>query len=326
MPLREAVTRLLPRPRTTLDEPLPAAAPANRLQAWIAGAGGSPQRQHVNPATLLIAGVLNILGAVLFGFVAQFTILGTLEHNRDQGVAYDDLRLAMAEGTAPVGPLEGKPLERGAPVARLTIREIGLKEVVLEGTTSHVLRSGVGHRRDTVLPGQIGTSVLMGRRMAFGGPFSEIGTMAEDSEIKVVTGQGEAIFKVVGVRRAGDPQPQPLPAGGARLTMITTDGSRFAPKDVLRVDADLVGKAFDPAPPAFTAVTLPENERVLEGQPGALGAVTGWGFLLTCAALGVTVLRLRWGRWQAWLVAVPVLAFLGLETGAAVACLLPNLF
>ena len=37
--------------------------------------------------------------------------------------------------------------------------------------------------------------------------------------------QGEVHFKVVNVRRAGDPYSQPLPAGGARLILGTAEGS-----------------------------------------------------------------------------------------------------
>ncbi len=270
--------------------------------------------------------MLYMLAAILFGFLAHVTILGTLEHNRDQQVAYDDLRLSMAEGTPPVGPVEGKAIALGEPIARMAIPAIGLEEIVLAGTTSGVLRSGPGYRRDTVLPGQAGTSVVMGRRMAFGGPFSAIGQLVAGDEIKVVTGQGEALYKVLGVRRAGDPQPPRLAAGGGRITLITTTGSRFAASGVDRVDADLVAAAQPAATPAFTAATLPANERVLGGEPGGLGPAVAWGALLAVGAFFVTGLRTYWGRWQTWVVAIPVLGYLGMEVTDNAARILPNLF
>ncbi|MGQ0630600.1 MAG: sortase [Sporichthyaceae bacterium] len=271
---------------------------------------------------MLIATSMTILAALLFGFLAQVTVLGTLKHNRDQQVAYDDLRLRLAEGTAPVGPVDGQPLAKGIPIARISIPSVGVREVVLAGTTSEVLRSGIGHRRDTVLPGQSGLSVLMGRRMAYGGPFSQLGFLIRGDEIRIVTGQGEAVYAVVGVRVAGDPQSPP---NAARLTLITTSGPRFAPEDALRVDADLVSTPFPAATPAFTALDLPADERAMKSEPGALADISVWGILLFAAAIAVTWLRLIWGRWQAWLVGVPVIGWLGTVVADNATRLLPNL-
>ncbi len=44
-------------------------------------------------------------------------------------------------------------------------------------------------------------------------------------KIEVVDGAGRKVFKVIGVRRAGDPLPQPAPEGAARLTLVTAEGS-----------------------------------------------------------------------------------------------------
>lgn len=301
----------------------PAPSPKKLLHGWLSG---TPRATRPGPAptrsAALTGACLSILAALLFGLLAHLTVIGTLEHNRDQQVAYDDLRLALAEGTAPVGPLAGQPLASGTPLARLTIPAIGLKEVVLEGTSAGALRSGVGHRRDTVYPGQAGTSIVMGRRMTFGGPFSQLSTLVAGDEIRVETGQGQTTYRVVALREAGDPIPA---AAVARLTLITTAGSRFAPTDLFRVDADLVGTAFPAASPAFTPQNLPAAERALKGDPGGLAGAVGWGMLLCAAAVAITWLRLRWGRWQSWLIAVPTLGFLGLSVADHVAQLLPNL-
>ena len=81
------------------------------------------------------------------------------------------------------------------------------------GTTSGVLFDGPGHRRDTPLPGQQGTSLIMGRRAAFGGPFAGIDDLEKGDRIRVTTGQGAFDFDVIGVRHEGDPTP-PLPRAG----------------------------------------------------------------------------------------------------------------
>ena len=124
-------------------------------------------------ATWLPGAAVLLLTTLLVVFLADLSVVGALRHYRDQRTAYDGLRAALAEGTAPVGQTdaEGQLLPLGTPVALLEIPQIGLREVVLEGTTAGVLVSGPGHRRDSPLPGQAGTSVLFGRQAAFGGPF-----------------------------------------------------------------------------------------------------------------------------------------------------------
>jgi sortase A len=62
----------------------------------------------------------------------------------------------------------------GTPVALLEIPRLGLREVIVEGTSSDPMMSGPGHRRDTPLPGQVGTSVIAGWRATYGGPFRSI--------------------------------------------------------------------------------------------------------------------------------------------------------
>lgn len=295
--------------------------PSDRLRYWLMGKS-TPRAYEPTPGEALSSTVLIAFAAMLFGLFAQMTVVGTLQHNRDQQIAYDDLRLSMAEGTTPVGPVEGAAIAKGTPLARLVIPSIGVKEIVLEGTTSGVLRSGVGHRRDTVYPGQVGTSVLMGRRMTYGGPFSKLGSLSVGDDISVQTGQGSATYRVVALREPGDNTP---PVTSARLTLVTTLGSRFAPSDVLRVDADLVGTAFAAGVPAFNAARLPRSEFELNGDPDAMGGVVGWGVLLCAAAVGVQWLRLKWGRWQAWLIAVPTLGLFGVKVADHVAQLLPNL-
>lgn len=320
-PLRPTAVRPGARPPVRRPKPFD---PVERLHRWLAGKP-QPRTGPPLPANLAIVSTcMTILAALLLGIVGQLTIVGNLQHNRDQQIAYDDLRLALAQGTAPVAPPDGKPLAKGTPIARVEIPAIGLKEIVLEGTTATVLRSGVGHRRDTVMPGQAGTSIVMGRRLGYGGPFSELPSLNTGDTIKVTTGQGVANFRVLGVRRTGDPQ-QGLAAGGSRLTLITSAGSRFAPGDALRVDADLEGQPFPAAIPYFRPGNLPGDERVLASEADALNGAVGWGVLLALAGVGVTWLRLNWGRWQAWLIGLPTLGFLGISAADHVCRLLPNL-
>jgi LPXTG-site transpeptidase (sortase) family protein len=279
-------------------------------------------------ATLRVTGaLLSILAALLLGFVAQMTAFGGLQHARAQRIEYADFRGTLAQAKAPVGQVDdgGKLLTLGTPVAVLDIPRIGLHEVVGEGTTAGVLAAGPGHRRDSVLPGQPGTSVLLGRRAGYGGPFARIGSLRRGDAITVVTGQGKHTFTVLKVRRHGDPLPPALAAGQGRLTLITADGPAYVPAEVLRVDASLTSGTQSAPRAVIGAGALPRAEQAMGFDQGVLISLVLWGQLLVAAAFAVVWIHHRVGRWHAWVIAIPVLGFLGLTVADQASSLLPNL-
>lgn len=71
------------------------------------------------------------------GLPDRADVLGNLRHDRDQTQLATQLRSELANAIAPVGPLDEatKPWASGAPVALLEIPRLGLREVVVEGTT-----------------------------------------------------------------------------------------------------------------------------------------------------------------------------------------------
>ncbi|MFF3871805.1 sortase [Streptomyces sp. NPDC001978] len=270
---------------------------------------------------------LCLLAALMLGFAANLTIVGHLQHFRDQQTAYDEFRRQLALGIAPVGQqtYDGKMLEPGAPVAMLRIPALGLKEVVGEGTTSGVLMSGPGHRRDTPLPGQAGTSVIMGRQWGYGSPFNALHELPVGTEIRLTTGQGTATYQVSAIRREGDPLPPVLKQGEGRLTLITAEGSPYTPSGVLRVDATLTS-AVQPSPPRpLAAGWIGDSEQALGTEGAAWLPVFIWSQGLLLAALLTMAAYRAWGRWQTWIFGAPVLAAFGLAVSGAAARLLPNL-
>jgi sortase A len=276
---------------------------------------------------LVVSTALTILGVLLLGFVVQLVLLSDLEHNRAQRVNYANFRSELALGTAPVGAVDSnkKPVKLGAPVAVLEIPLLGLREVVGQGTTSGVLADGPGHRRDTVLPGQAGVSVIMGRRAAYGAPFNRLASLRVGDRINVTTGQGVQRFGVLDVRRAGDPSPPAAPAGTSRLMLMTATGAAYVPGGVLRVDAQLLSTVQPVGLVGLTAAQLPTDEKPLQGEPGAWLPIVLWGQALLAAALAFVWARSRWGFWQAWVIGVPILAALGLAVASSFIRLLPNL-
>jgi sortase A len=298
----------------------------------VAGSDSSERRRAGSPAALLreMAGTgLWILALCLLGFVLWFAFVSRLHYDRVQVESYANFRVNLALATAPTGPTQptapGKLLVPGTPVAVLNIPEIGLTTVIFEGTSGRVLESGPGHQRDTPLPGQPGISVIFGRRAAYGGPFSRLPWLQIGDVFTVTTGQGVASYRVIDRRRAGDPFPPPLAAGQGRLILVTADGPPLAPFAVLDVDADLISKP-SPAPAmVVSAAELASSEKALGSDPNALVPVVLWGALLLGAVALLAWAGQRWGRWQTWIVAVPVVLFLSLSISDQVACLLPNL-
>ncbi|MCL2555304.1 MAG: sortase [Actinomycetia bacterium] len=299
-----------------------------------APAGRARDARPAGPGVRVAGTALSILAALLLGFVADIGVLSDVRHARDRQVDYATLRGDLANGTAPVGPAAPgtasdagpgvKPFTSGALIAVISIPSLHIREVVHEGTTSRILARGPGHRRDTPLPGQAGVSVIMGRQATYGGPFRHLHELRPGQTFTVTTGQGRARYRVLGVRRGGDPQPSPLAPGAGRLTLITADGTPFMPRGILRVDADLVSEVQPASAPALASGALPADEKPMAVQGDGWLPLVLWGQALVLAAAAVTWAHLRWGRPHTWVVGVPLLALLGLVVADNVALLLPN--
>ncbi|MFI6435217.1 sortase [Streptomyces sp. NPDC050759] len=275
----------------------------------------------------LARGGLLALAALLLGITAQLLVVSAAQEHSAQHAAFDEMRGRLALGTAPVAQAdqEGLLLAPGTPVALIDMPSLRMSQVVLEGTDSAVLTDGPGHRRDTPLPGQAGTSVLMGRAAAYGGPFGRLASLAAGDRFSVTTGQGKATYRVSDVRRAGDPAPAPLASGQGRLVLVTATGPSFVPSGVLRVDADLISAPFQTPAAVIRAGTLPDSEEPLARPAGVPWPLVMWLQALLLTAVAAVWAWHRWGRHQTWIVFAPVVAVLGLQVATRTTELLPNL-
>lgn len=319
---------------TVLESPPPGAPSASGGGAGSIDTPQSPAQPAAaarpSPTRLVASTAITILGATLLGFAVWIAFGSRLYYDRVQYDAYANFRAELGQATAPTGPTEpnaaGKQqlLASGTPVALLSIPEIGLTAVVLEGTSSEVLEGGPGHLRDTQLPGQIGYSEIFGRRTAYGGPFARLSGLDPGQVFTVTTGQGVTKYRVLDIRRTGDVVP-PLNPGAGRLVLVTADGPPFAPTGVLRIDANTIGTP-KPAPTmVISSSDIGPSELVFGTESIAWVPLVLWGQGLVLVAAGISWLGSRWGRWQTWIVAVPVLGYFGLEVADQIARLLPNL-
>lgn len=306
-------------PRSTAADAAPA-EPDRVAASLTARPAPLPPRLQFARAVLVVIAVLTTT------LLAQLTVVSGLQQRAAQERAFDRFRSELAEGTAPIGPTANDViLAAGTPVAYLEIPTIGLRQVVLEGTAPAVTFDGPGHRRDTPLPGQNGTSVVLGRRATYGGPFARIDELERNDAIVVTTGQGVFEFRVIGVRREGDPVPAPPASPTSRLLLATADGRPFLPDGVVRVDAQLVGDAVGGPERLVTAADLQPAEQIMAGDTSTLWALVLWLQLLIALALGAVWSWYRWGHPQTWIVFVPPLVLVGLAAAGEVARLLPNI-
>lgn len=277
-------------------------------------------RLHVARAVLILVLVASV------SILVQLMFVSRLQHDAAQRRAFDSYRSKLAIGTAPIGPTDDRNVELpvGSGVAYLEIPAIDLREVVLEGTTSSVLMDGPGHRRDTPLPGQVGTSVVMGRRAAYGGSFGDLGDLRIGDRITVTTGQGEFRYVVTGARRDGDVLPPALGRNASRLTLVTAAGSPFMPDGVYSVDAELDGQPTGGPARLYSADSLPLAERALAGDSSTLWALALWLQALILLSVGAAWSWNRWSRAASWIVFFPPLLLVGLSAAGEVARLLPN--
>ena len=197
----------------------------------------------------------------------------------------------------------------GRPVGTLVIPEIGVDQVVVQGTGTAQLAAGPGHYPGTPLPGQAGNAAIAGHRTTHGRPFYNLQNLAPGDPLTVTTLQGTFRYSVVRSEVVAptdiavlDPSPVP------ELT-LTTCTPRYSAAQRLVVVARLVTPST--AAPVSTTVPVgpPPANQV---GPDPVRDATDWFWLalwgLACAAVVVTV-RVAWrrmGRRRAWLAVVVV--------------------
>lgn len=282
---------------------------------------------ELSSAEKLARAALSIVAALMVGFLLSISLVSHLQHAVSQQQLGDEFRQLLRDGTAPVseGNADGVLLADGSPVAYLEIPILGVHEFVVEGTNSGSLRAGPGHRRDTVLPGQEGTSVIMGRAAAYGGPFSRLQELQPGQHFSMVTGQGQFTYEVIGVRYAGDPSPPAPVAGESRLVLETARGVPYVPEGVVRVDASLTSTTQPAGLRQTTSISLPASHWELASDNSTVWALVFALQLLVVIEIAAVWSLRRIGPRKTWVVFVPLTLLGGLLVADQVSRLLPNL-
>jgi sortase A len=275
-------------------------------------AGGRPA--SISPARCVAASLL-LLAVLIVGFVAYLLGVSGIQEAGAQSRLYTTLAAQLGQDIGPLGPTSP-----GAPVAVMDIPSIGMRDlVVVEGTSPENITLGPGHLRNTPLPGQLGLSVIYGRRATFGAPFGRLDLLEPGAQIITITQQGKSVYKVVAI---GDSQHPVKDTKLNRLALLTSSSTEV-PSYYLEVDADLVSAVHNG--PVQMPVIGP-TEQALAGDSGALVLTMTWGLALALVAVGGSFAAARWSPWPVYLILAPAALAIVWNLYENLAALLPNLY
>ena len=199
-----------------------------------------------------------------------------------------------------------QPVSEGDPVGVLLIRNIGLRQVVVLGTSATDLLKGPGLMPGTSLPGTFGNSVIAARRSTGGAPFGSIGQLRRGDSIIVVTVLGSFHYRIVHVGTAAPGHVDPISqTDNSSLTLVTSDPPLLATGREY-VTARLVSKPAT-APTPTNGPSL--GQRGLSGDSSAILPSLLWGVVLIGAVAGVIGFYRRRPEqvWSIYLLSTPIL-------------------
>ena len=281
----------------------------------VGAAGDGPSAPRGSLAARCVGASLLLLGLLTGGFLAYVFGVSRVQEAAVQSRLYPAFAAKLGQDLGPLGPTG-----LGQPVAILDIPSIGLHNViVVEGTAAAQLDLGPGHLRNTPLPGQLGLSVIYGRRATFGAPFARLGELRIGDPITTYTQQGKSVYKVVAI---GDSRHPVTDSNLNRLALLTSSSAGI-PAYYLEIDADLTTPAHN-GPVQMPAIG--PAEQAMAGDSGALVLAMLWGLALVLTGLGGAVAAARWSGWPVYLVIVPAALATLWNLYESLAGLLPNLY
>ena len=232
---------------------------------------------------------LIITGLMMFAFVG-YQLWGTgIETARAQASLEDEFNDRVAEvSTTTTAPPETVPgestttstipiaepssFENSDLIAQIIIPKMKLEYYVVEGVRMKDLKKGVGHFKETPMPGQLGNVALAGHRTTYGHPFYRLDDLHPGDEvtIKMVTG-GTFVYRVTG-KEIVEPNEygRVIPTKDPDVATLTlaTCHPVYTARQRLIVYATLVPELSDP-------VTRPYS--VGTADPGGLPGESGGG-------------------------------------------------
>jgi sortase A len=159
--------------------------------------------------------LLFITGILLLGYVA-FTLLEARLYQVSAKRSLENEILLEKERpqTQPK-----TPIKKGDVLGRMDIPRLGMSVAVLQGTSSRVLRLGIGHIAGTPLPGEDGNVGIAGHRDTF---FRGLKDIRKNDDIQLQTASGLSRYEVDWAKVvANDDQSVLAHSTESALTLVT---------------------------------------------------------------------------------------------------------
>jgi sortase A len=254
------------------------------------------------------ARALTVMGLLSLAFGLFQARIGDISERRSQRALRASLTEMLNSGAGLGRDAKGNstPIMTGTAVALLDIPRIDLHKVVVEGASAESLKKGPGVISSSVLPGQPGQTIVVGRRTTFGAPFRHLDVLAAGDEIQATTPFGKFNYKVSETHTVGVGSSTTFnPTKDSLLTLVTSDPP-YVGGSALVVAATLQGQASSFPDP--NRVSSSDAGRVaLVGNAGSEPGAAIAGVLLLAALIVTEKLYRRWRRWPTYLLTTPVI-------------------
>jgi sortase A len=200
--------------------------------------------------------------------------------------------------------LSARQQANGQPAGVLQIPTLGVKQVVVQGSTATDLLKGPGLVPGTAPPGSLGNAVIAGHREIAGAPFANLARLHPGDQVYVTTVLGRYDFEVTQVGQARPGAPDPMsPKRHPELTLVTSSPS--LPGGRLFVVSKLLSTPnsaqIPRRPPTVT-------ERRLDGDGSAVTPAILLGVLFGLVVVATLLAYRKWraNAWAIYLLTTPV--------------------
>ena len=150
--------------------------------------GDSLRRPGGRRGISVLSVVLFLAGITMFAYPVGTDIYSRYQQDHLQG-QFSDPELQQAYLEKRIGVGDGLTL--------LRIPKLGVKVLVVEGTTPSALRAGAGHYVGTPLPGEAGNVGIAGHRTTFGRPFNRLDELGPGDVVTLETPFAVYTYKAV---------------------------------------------------------------------------------------------------------------------------------
>lgn len=139
--------------------------------------------------------------SALYGRFQQSQLEGELEDLEESGLTPAERRAVVRftrdpERLAFLARSLRRRTDDGDAIGRIEMPDIGVDQVIVEGTGTADLRKGPGHYPRTAWPGMRGTVAVAGHRTTYGAPFNAIDELERGDRITVQMPYGRFVYRV----------------------------------------------------------------------------------------------------------------------------------